>query len=94
MENSGVLLIRDYRPGDELSCSEVVHEGTMSTVNRAFFSALIREVTFQLMVLASAVMFIFMGLPLQVSDANIVGATKNLKHPQFYRHVFTSYQGW
>lgn len=69
MSSSGVLLIRDYRPGDELSCSEIVHEGTMSTVNKAFFSALIREVTFQLMVLASAVMFIFMGLPLQVCES-------------------------
>ncbi|XP_059469444.1 uncharacterized protein LOC132193084 [Neocloeon triangulifer] len=63
--SSGVLLVRDYRPGDEISCCEIVQEGTMSTVNRAFVSALIREVTFQLMVLASAIMFIFMGLPLK-----------------------------
>lgn len=61
-----VIVIRDYRPGDELQCKDILREGTMSTVNTAFFAGLTREITFQAMVLTSAVMFIFMGVPLSV----------------------------
>lgn len=38
----------------------------MSTVTTAFIAGLTRELTFQAMVLTSAVMFIFMGVPLSV----------------------------
>ncbi|XP_054278055.1 uncharacterized protein LOC128996653 [Macrosteles quadrilineatus] len=56
-----LIVIRYYKPGDEFQCREIVKEGAMSTVNNAFFSLI--EVTFQLMVLSTAVMFIFFGLP-------------------------------
>lgn len=55
------VVIRDYKPGDEMQCRDIVKEGTMATVNSAFFSTI--EVTFQVMVLTTAVMFIFFGLP-------------------------------
>lgn len=66
-----VIVIRDYRPGDELQCKEILREGTMSTVNTAFIAGLTREITFQAMVLTSAVMFIFMGVPLSVCLGSI-----------------------
>ncbi|XP_018910664.2 N-acetyltransferase family 8 member 3 [Bemisia tabaci] len=65
------IVIRDYQPGDELQCQEVVKEGTMSTVNAAFFAGLTREITFELMVLMSALMFIFFGFPFSVCFASI-----------------------
>lgn len=66
-----VIVIRDYRPGDELQCKEIVREGTMSTVNTAFIAGLTREITFQAMVVTSAVMFIFMGVPLSICLGSI-----------------------
>lgn len=66
-----VIVVRDYRPGDELQCKEILREGTMSTVNTAFFAGLTREITFQAMVVTSAVMFIFMGVPLSVCLGSI-----------------------
>lgn len=66
-----VIVIRDYRPGDELYCKEILREGTMSTVNTAFVAGLTREITFQAMVVTSAVMFIFMGVPLSVCLGSI-----------------------
>jgi GNAT superfamily N-acetyltransferase len=61
-----LVVIRYYKPGDELFCREIVKEGTMSTVNAAFVAGLTREITFQTMVLTSALMFIFMGVPFSV----------------------------
>ncbi|CAB3386009.1 Hypothetical predicted protein [Cloeon dipterum] len=86
--SNGVLLVRDYQPGDELSCAEIVHEGAMSTVNMAFLYALIREVTFQLMVLSSAVMFIFMGLPLTACLYVIPGVIVFMYLAVWGGHVF------
>lgn len=65
------VVIRDYKPGDERGCQEVVQEATMSTVNTAFFSGLTREITFQVIILTSAMMFIFMGVPLHVCLGSI-----------------------
>ncbi|XP_075216749.1 N-acetyltransferase family 8 member 3-like [Lycorma delicatula] len=67
------IVIRDYKPGDESQCYEVVKEGTMSTVNAAFVAGLTREITFQIMVLASAVMFIFLGIPIGFCLGSIPG---------------------
>lgn len=67
------ILIRDYKPGDELQCYEVVKEGTMATVNSAFIAGLTRELTFQLMVLLSALMFIFFGIPFGFCLGSIPG---------------------
>ncbi|KAG8233681.1 hypothetical protein J437_LFUL014123 [Ladona fulva] len=58
------VVIRDYRPGDEAQCKELVREATMSTVNSSFITGLTQEITFQGIVVCAAVMFIFMGLPL------------------------------
>lgn len=65
------IVIRDYRPGDESQCQGVIEEGAMSTVNTAFFTGLTREVTFQSMILTSAIMFIFLGLPFSLCFASI-----------------------
>jgi GNAT superfamily N-acetyltransferase len=61
-----LVIIRYYKPGDELFCREIIKEGTMSTVNAAFIAGLTREITFQTMVLSSALMFIFLGVPFSV----------------------------
>ncbi|KAJ9599166.1 hypothetical protein L9F63_010343 [Diploptera punctata] len=65
------IIIRDYRPGDELFCREIIKEGTMSTVNTAFFTGLTREITLQIMIFASAIMFIFFGFPFSVCLGSI-----------------------
>jgi hypothetical protein len=56
-----LVIIRYYRPGDELFCRETIKEGTLLTVNTAFIAGLTREVTFQTMVLIAALMFIWGG---------------------------------
>ncbi|XP_069690206.1 N-acetyltransferase family 8 member 3-like [Periplaneta americana] len=61
-----LVVIRYYKPGDELLCREIIREGTMSTVNTAFIAGLTREITFQTMILTSAMMFIFLGVPFGV----------------------------
>jgi hypothetical protein len=61
-----LVIIRYYRPGDELFCREIIKEGTMLTVNTACIAGLTREVTFQTMVLIAALMFIFLGVPFSV----------------------------
>ncbi|XP_067005240.2 N-acetyltransferase family 8 member 3 [Anabrus simplex] len=66
-----MVVIRYYKPGDELSCQEVVKQGTMSTVNAAFIAGLTREITFQIMILASALMFIFLGVPFTICFSTI-----------------------
>jgi hypothetical protein len=37
-----LVVIRYYKPGDELFCREIVKEGTLSTVNESFVSGLTR----------------------------------------------------
>ncbi|PSN53882.1 hypothetical protein C0J52_02412 [Blattella germanica] len=66
-----LILIRDYRPGDELFCQEIIREGIMSTVNTAFVAGLTREITLQTMVFTSAVMFIFFGFPFSICFGSI-----------------------
>jgi hypothetical protein len=41
-----LVIIRYYRPGDELFCPEIIKDGTMSTVNAAFIAELTRDITF------------------------------------------------
>lgn len=67
------IVIRDYKPADDVQCSQVVWEGTMSTVNTAFIAGLMREITFQMMILLSAVMFIFFGFPFSLCLCSIPG---------------------
>lgn len=56
------ILIRSYQQGDEIACREIIREGVMATVLPAFFAALTREVTFEIIIIMAAFMFVFMGL--------------------------------
>uniref|UniRef100_A0A1B6J7M3 N-acetyltransferase domain-containing protein n=1 Tax=Homalodisca liturata TaxID=320908 RepID=A0A1B6J7M3_9HEMI len=82
------IVIRDYKPGDEYQCREIVKEGTMATVNNAFFSLI--EVTFQLMVLSTAAMFIFFGLPFTVCLGSIPGVIIFMYMCVWAGHLFKS----
>lgn len=55
------VVIRYYKPGDEAQCRQLVYYGTMSTVMPAFYSALHKEITLQLVVVITAIMFVFLG---------------------------------
>lgn len=63
---SHIVVIRQYKPGDELNCRSIIKDGIMSTLNSAFFGNLLKEVTFQVMILFAAISFIFFGMPLTV----------------------------
>ncbi|XP_001122051.1 N-acetyltransferase family 8 member 3 [Apis mellifera] len=63
---SHIIVIRSYKPGDEINCKELVKAGVMSSLNSTFFGIVLKELTFQLMILFAAIMFIFFGLPLTV----------------------------
>ena len=63
---SHIVVIRIYKPGDEIHCREMIKDGVMSSMNAAFFGNLLKEFTFQLMILFAAIMFIFFGLPFSI----------------------------
>ena len=63
---SHIIVVRGYRPTDELSCREMMKDGVMTSVHTAFFANLFKEVTFQFMILGAAIMFIFFGMPLTI----------------------------
>ena len=63
---SHIIVIRSYKTGDEVNCRKVVKDGVMSSMNAAFFGNLLKEFTFQLMILFAAIMFIFFGLPFTI----------------------------
>lgn len=65
-EMSHIIVTRSYRPGDEISCKELIKAGVMSSLNSTFFGIVFKELTFQMMILFAAIMFIFFGLPLTV----------------------------
>lgn len=60
---SHIIVIRSYKPGDELNCRNIIKEGVMSSMNAAFLGNVVKEFTFQMMILVAAVLFIFFGLP-------------------------------
>lgn len=62
-EQSRYVLIRPFTQGDEVDCKHIAGSSVMSTVPRTFFSAVLRETTFQLMVFLSAILFIVVGIP-------------------------------
>ncbi|XP_046396247.1 uncharacterized protein LOC124163406 [Ischnura elegans] len=66
-----IVVIRDFQPGDDVYCKELVREATMSTVNASFMTGLTQEITFQGIVICAAVMFIFLGVPLSYCLAAI-----------------------
>jgi len=57
------VVIRSFAAGDEIECKKIADQSIMSTVHRTFFSALLRETTFQLMIFCSAILFIIVGVP-------------------------------
>lgn len=63
---SHIVVIRSYKPGDEIHCKELTKSGVMSSLSSTFFGTVLKELTFQLMILFAAIMFIFFGLPLTV----------------------------
>ncbi|XP_008215594.1 N-acetyltransferase family 8 member 3 isoform X1 [Nasonia vitripennis] len=63
---SHIVVIRPYKPGDEFNCHEMIKDGVTSSINSAFFGNLFKEITFQVMILMAAIMFIFFGMPFTV----------------------------
>lgn len=61
-----VIVIRGYKPTDELYCKELIRRSVMSPLNATFVGIIFKEITFQLMILFAAIMFIFFGLPFTV----------------------------
>lgn len=61
-----IIVVRSYKPGDEINCRELVKAGVMSSLSSTFLGIVFKELTFQLMILFAAIMFIFFGLPLTV----------------------------
>ncbi|XP_033323565.2 uncharacterized protein LOC117218930 isoform X1 [Megalopta genalis] len=61
-----IIVIRGYRPGDEINCKELMKSGVMSSLNSTYFGIVFKELTFQMMILFAAIMFIFFGLPLTI----------------------------
>lgn len=71
MEEDQFVVVRTFKPGDESECGNLVYEGVMSTVRPAFFNALTREVTFQIVITTAAVMFVFIGLSPTISLSSV-----------------------
>ncbi|XP_072379873.1 probable N-acetyltransferase 14 [Diabrotica undecimpunctata] len=65
------IVIREKRNEDTPAVSEVVRSGYLSTVTNSWINALFQEITFQLMVLSSAFLYICFGVPLQYSLMSI-----------------------
>ncbi|XP_014218384.1 probable N-acetyltransferase CML3 [Copidosoma floridanum] len=63
---SHIVVIRPYHPGDEMSCHELIRSGILSSMNSTFIGNVLKEVTFQIMILLAAIMFIFFGMPITI----------------------------
>lgn len=61
-----IIVIRSYKKGDELNFREMVLDGILSSKTSAFYGNLFKEITFQLMILFAAIMFIFFGIPISI----------------------------
>lgn len=63
---SYIVIVRAFKPGDETGSKELIKDGVMSSLSATFCGMLFKEITFQLIILLAAVMFIFFGMPLTV----------------------------
>lgn len=63
---SYIVIVRAFKPGDETGCTKLIRDGVMSSLSATFCGMLFKEITFQLIILLSAIMFIFFGMPLTV----------------------------
>ncbi|KYQ55338.1 hypothetical protein ALC60_05767 [Trachymyrmex zeteki] len=63
---SHIVIVRAFKPGDETGCKKLIRDCVMSSLGATFCGMLFKEITFQLIILLSAIMFIFFGMPLTV----------------------------
>lgn len=63
---SYLIIVRAFKPGDELGCKELIRNSVMSSLGATFRGMLLKETTFQLMLFLSAMMFIFFEMPLTI----------------------------
>ncbi|XP_070154093.1 N-acetyltransferase family 8 member 3 [Polyergus mexicanus] len=63
---SYMVIVRAFKPGDEIGCKELIRNSVMSSLGATFRGMLFKEITFQLIILLSAIMFIFFGMPLTI----------------------------
>lgn len=63
---SHIVVVRPYKAGDEYNCHDLIKDGVLSSKNCAFFGNIFKEITFQVMILLAAIMFIFFGMSLTV----------------------------
>ena len=61
-----LIVIRGYKKGDELNFRDTILDGIQSSKISAFYGNLFKEITFQLMILFAAIMFIFFGIPISI----------------------------
>ncbi|XP_066582894.1 N-acetyltransferase 8-like isoform X2 [Prorops nasuta] len=61
-----LIVIRSYKSGDETTCKELLRDGIMSSLNTTFIGLLLKEMTFQIMILFAAILFIFFGIPFTI----------------------------
>jgi len=89
---SAFVVIRHYKSCDEQVCKEIIKTGVMSIVNAAFIAGLTTEVHFQVMVLASAVMYIFLNVPFGVCLASVPAVIILMYILIYTTHVVKAYQ--
>lgn len=61
---SHIVVVRPFRPGDEIHCKELIRNCVMSSMGSTFCGMLFKEITLQAMFMSAAMMFIFFGFPL------------------------------
>ncbi|KRT79683.1 hypothetical protein AMK59_7185 [Oryctes borbonicus] len=59
------IVIRQSKTTDIPAINQVVRDAYLSNIFPAWINALTKEITFQLIVISAAIMFIFMGVPFQ-----------------------------
>ncbi|KAI4456893.1 gnat family n-acetyltransferase [Holotrichia oblita] len=59
------IVIRQSRTSDIAAINQVVRDAYLSNIFPAWCNALTKEITFQLVIVSAAILFIFMGVPLQ-----------------------------
>ncbi|KAL0121362.1 hypothetical protein PUN28_006707 [Cardiocondyla obscurior] len=63
---SHIVIVRAFKLDDETSCSKLTRDCVMSSLGATFCGMLFKEITFQLIILLAAIMFIFFGMPLTI----------------------------
>jgi len=57
------IVVRPFAPGDEKEVKQIVREGTVAPLKSFYFAALTQEITIQVCVILSAIIFIVLGVP-------------------------------